>query len=89
LDGFARYRLIIEPWLSFLGNNRDHYLFQDKSVIEIVDELLADWKGQGKLAPEWRWDLADTEQISPERMQQANQCINLPFCPWLFPDFPV
>jgi len=58
--GFARYRLTIEPWLSFLGNNRDHYLFQDKSVIEIVDELLADWKGQGKLTPEWRWDLADS-----------------------------
>jgi len=58
--GFARYRLVIEPWLSFVGNNRDHYLFQDKSVIEIVDELLGDWKGQGKLTPEWRWDLPDT-----------------------------
>nr|MBL8411526.1 type VI secretion system tip protein VgrG [Dechloromonas sp.] len=58
--GFARYRLIIEPWLSFLCNNCDHYLFQDKTVIEIVDELLGDWKGRGKLTPEWRWDLADS-----------------------------
>ncbi|MBL8403798.1 MAG: type VI secretion system tip protein VgrG, partial [Dechloromonas sp.] len=57
--GFARYRLIIEPWLAFLGHTRDSYLFQDKSVIDIVDELLSDWKGQGKLAPAWRWQLAD------------------------------
>ncbi|MCG2577542.1 type VI secretion system tip protein VgrG [Dechloromonas sp. XY25] len=57
--GFARYRLIIEPWLAFLGHTRDNYLFQDKSVIEIVDELLADWKGQGKLVPEWQWRLSD------------------------------
>lgn len=57
--GLARYALTIEPWLAFLGHNRDHYLFQDKSVIDIVDELLGDWKGQGKLTPDWRWDLAD------------------------------
>ena len=58
--GFARYRLIIEPWLAFLGHTQDNYLFQDKSVIEIVDELFADWKGQGKLVPQWRWNLADS-----------------------------
>lgn len=58
--GFARYQLIIEPWLAFLGHNQDNYLLQDKSVIEIIDELLGDWKSQGKLVPEWRWNLADT-----------------------------
>ena len=57
--GFARYRLIIEPWLAFLGHTQDNYLFQDKSVIDIVDELLSDWKDQGKLVPAWRWQLAD------------------------------
>jgi len=57
--GFARYRLIIEPWLAFLGHNQDNYLFQDKTVIEIVDELLGDWAGQGKLVPTWAWRLAD------------------------------
>ncbi|MCB4359498.1 type VI secretion system Vgr family protein [Quatrionicoccus australiensis] len=57
--GFARYRLVIEPWLAFLGHRRDSYLFQERSVIDIVDELLGDWKSQGKLAPAWRWDLAD------------------------------
>jgi len=57
--GFARYRLTLEPWLAFLGHNQDNYLFQDKSVVEIIDELLGDWKGQGKLVPEWRWALAE------------------------------
>lgn len=57
--GFARYRLVIEPWLAFLGHTRDNYLFQDKSVIDIVDELFSDWKEQGKLVPAWRWQLAD------------------------------
>lgn len=40
--GFARYQLIIELWLAFQGHSRDKYLFQDKSVIEIIDELLSD-----------------------------------------------
>lgn len=64
--GFARYRLTIEPWLAFLGYNQDNYLFQDKSVIQIIDELLGDWAGQGKLAPAWRWNLADST-VYPQR----------------------
>ena len=57
--GFARYGLTIEPWLAFLGKRQDSYIFQDKSVFEIVDELLGDWQGQGALVPAWRWDVAD------------------------------
>ncbi|MFN4325966.1 MAG: type VI secretion system Vgr family protein [Azonexus sp.] len=64
--GFGRYRLIIEPWLAFLGHNRDNYLFQDKSVIDIVDELLSDWQGQGRLVPAWEWRLADPA-VYPKR----------------------
>lgn len=52
-------RLIIEPWPALLGHNHDNYLVQDKSVIEIIGELLADWKTQGKLVPEWRCNLSD------------------------------
>ncbi|MCK9987493.1 MAG: type VI secretion system secreted protein VgrG [Azoarcus sp.] len=57
--GFARYRLTIEPWLSFLGRTRDSYLFQDMNIVDIVDELLGDWQARGRLAPAWRWQLAD------------------------------
>jgi type VI secretion system secreted protein VgrG len=64
--GFARYRLTIEPWLAFLGMRRDSFVFQDKTVIEIIDELLGDWQGQGALLPAWRWDLADAA-VYPKR----------------------
>lgn len=57
--GFARYRLIVEPWLAFLGHNRDSFVFQQRSVVEIIDAVFARWVGQGALAPAWRWDLAD------------------------------
>ncbi|MBI2278006.1 MAG: type VI secretion system tip protein VgrG [Dechloromonas sp.] len=77
--GFARYRLIIEPWLAFLGHNRDNYLFQDKSVIEIVDELLADWKGHAKLAPEWSWELADPAVYPKRGMTMQYQESDLAF----------
>lgn len=46
--GFARYRLIMEPFLAFLGQRRDCYLFQDKTVIDIVGQILADY-------PEANW----------------------------------
>ncbi|BAL26773.1 type VI secretion system Vgr family protein [Azoarcus sp. KH32C] len=64
--GFARYRLTIESWLSFLGHNQDSYLFQDKTIVEIIDELLGDWNGKGKLVPAWRWELADPD-VYPKR----------------------
>jgi type VI secretion system secreted protein VgrG len=64
--GFARYGLTIEPWLAFLGHNRDSYIFQDKTVVEIVDEVLGRWSGQGTLVPAWRWALADAS-LYPKR----------------------
>lgn len=57
--GLARYKLTIEPWLSFLAHRQDAWVFQDKTVIEIVDEVFADYQAQGKLAPVWRWEVAD------------------------------
>jgi type VI secretion system secreted protein VgrG len=57
--GLARYKLTIEPWLSFLSHREDAWVFQDKTVMEIVDEVFADYQTQGKLAPAWRWELAD------------------------------
>ncbi|MGQ4660616.1 type VI secretion system tip protein TssI/VgrG [Lysobacter sp. F6437] len=62
--GLARYRLVVEPWLALLRDRVDSYVFQDMSVVEILEDLFADYvpgngSGQGKLAPAWRWDLAD------------------------------
>ena len=57
--GLARYKLTIEPWLSFLAHTQDSYVFQDATVMDILDEVFARYQGQGKLAPTWRWELAD------------------------------
>lgn len=57
--GLARYRLVIEPWIAFLRQRFDSYVFQDMTVVEIVESVFADYAGQGRLAPAWRWDLGD------------------------------
>ncbi len=64
--GLARYKLTIEPWLSFLGHRQDAWVFQDKTVMQIIDEVFADYQAQGKLAPAWRWELADAS-VYPSR----------------------
>jgi len=57
--GLARYALTIEPWLSFLAQRQDSWVFQDQTVVQIVEEVFADHSGAGPLAPAWRWELAD------------------------------
>ena len=58
--GLVRYRLVIEPWLAFLRHRQDSFLFQDMSVIEVIDSLFGDYQGQGRLVPAWRWALRDS-----------------------------
>ena len=57
--GLARYRLVIEPWLGFLAHRQDSWVFQDRTVRQIVEEVFADYRAPGRLAPAWRWELAD------------------------------
>lgn len=57
--GFARYRLCIEPWLAFLRWRSDSFLFQQRSVVDIVDSLFGDYQGEGGVDAAWRWQLAD------------------------------
>ena len=64
--GLARYKLTIEPWLSFLGQRQDAWVFQDKTVMQIIDEVFAEYQAQGKLAAAWRWELADASAY-PQR----------------------
>ena len=42
--GLVRYRLVIEPWLAFLRYRRDSFLFQDMSIIEVIDSLFGDYQ---------------------------------------------
>lgn len=64
--GFARYQIVIEPWLSFLGTGRDSRIFQDMSVFDILDTVFRAYQGQGRLAPAWRFDILD-RSIYPVR----------------------
>lgn len=57
--GFARYKLVIEPWTAFLRLGRDSRIFQDKTVIDILDAVFGAYDGKGRLAPSWRFDLRD------------------------------
>ncbi|OZI30687.1 type IV secretion protein Rhs [Bordetella genomosp. 10] len=57
--GLARYRLRLEPWLAFLRQRRDSYVFQDMDVCDIVESIFNDYRDQGTLAPAWRWALKD------------------------------
>jgi type VI secretion system secreted protein VgrG len=57
--GWARYRLVVEPWLAFLAHAVDARSFQDRTVPQILDEVFGRYAGQGRLVPAWRWDLAD------------------------------
>ncbi|MCG2576843.1 type VI secretion system tip protein VgrG [Dechloromonas sp. XY25] len=41
--GLARYRLVMEPFLAFLAQRRDCYLFQNKTAVDIVGQILADY----------------------------------------------
>ncbi len=64
--GLARYRLVIQPWLAFLVHNQDSWVFQDQTVMEIVDQIFNDHAGQGTLKPQWRWELSDAS-VYPRR----------------------
>lgn len=57
--GLARYRLVLEPWLKFLEFRHDAYVFQDQTVLEIIDELLSDYAQSSGLDVAWAWRLQD------------------------------
>lgn len=54
--GLARYRLVMEPFLAFLGQRRDNYLFQDKTVLDILSQILSDY-------PEANWRSQVTQKL--------------------------
>ena len=56
--GVARYRLRLEPALALLRLRRDNYIFQDRSVRDIVQELLADY-------PQVRLDFDIAQELAP------------------------
>ncbi|MFZ6648929.1 type VI secretion system Vgr family protein [Undibacterium sp. TJN25] len=58
--GMARYRLRLEPFLSFLRLRRDSYIFQDKDARQIVTDLLADYPQAN-----FQWDATQALAVRP------------------------
>jgi type VI secretion system secreted protein VgrG len=40
--GLARYRLHMRPWLSFLAQRRDSFIFQDQTALDIIEAVFKD-----------------------------------------------
>ncbi len=49
--GLARYRLRISPWIWRLEHVRNSRVWQDKTIVEIVDEVFASYRPVAR----WRW----------------------------------
>ncbi|GAB2629401.1 type VI secretion system tip protein VgrG [Novilysobacter erysipheiresistens] len=84
--GLARYRLVIEPWLALLRDRVDSYVFQDMSVVEIVESVFADYADQGRLAPAWRCDLKDPAAYRKRSLTTQYQESDLAFIERLLAD---
>ena len=50
--GFARKSLTVQPWIALLGHTLASRVWQDRSVIDIVDDVFALHPGLAV----WRWD---------------------------------
>jgi type VI secretion system secreted protein VgrG len=77
-DGaLARYSLTIGPWYAFTAIGRDSRVFQDKTVLEILDAIFGGWQALGTLAPAWRFDVRDPEAYPRRSLtcqyQESNQ----------------
>ncbi|MGJ9417863.1 type VI secretion system Vgr family protein [Massilia sp. CMS3.1] len=63
--GFARYVLTLEPWSRFLSLGRDSRIFQDMTVLDILDVVFRSY-ARGTLTPAWRFEVAD-RSVYPKR----------------------
>ncbi|MEO7497260.1 MAG: type VI secretion system tip protein TssI/VgrG [Massilia sp.] len=64
--GMARYTLTLRPWTAFMAHGRDSRVFQDMTVFDILDAVFGAWQGRARLAPAWRFEIAD-RALYPKR----------------------
>lgn len=74
--GLARYRLQLQPWLAFLSQRVDSYVFHDMTVMEIVEDIFSDY---GTLAPAWRWSLSEPARYARRSLTTQYQESDLAF----------
>ena len=64
--GFARYRLEVGPWFSQLAYATHSRVWQDKSVVEIVDSILGAYAHAS-----WRWAPCVADHLAQSPMHNA------------------
>lgn len=67
--GFTRYRLRISSWLWRLGQSRNCRVWQDKTVIEIIDAVFASYRPLAR----WRWS-SDTGPFMASAVARSYCC---------------
>jgi type VI secretion system secreted protein VgrG len=55
----ARYRLVLGPWLAWLALRLDSFVFQDRTALQIVEDVFADYP-----AAQWRVQAADATRAA-------------------------
>jgi type VI secretion system secreted protein VgrG len=58
--GFARKGLLVQPWLALLSHTLNSRVWQNKSVIEIVEDVFADHTAISA----WKWDDGVTDYVA-------------------------
>ncbi|HJV25932.1 MAG TPA: type VI secretion system Vgr family protein [Aromatoleum sp.] len=61
--GFARYRIVVVPWSWLLTRGRHNRVFQEKSVIAIVEAVFADYADHAA----WHWSEEVAEFLADVR----------------------
>jgi len=82
--GFARYRLIVEPWTAYMGFRVDSTTYQDMTVMDIIDSVLSDYQPGGSLQsgtlnPQWRYDIIDPRIYAKRSLTTQYQESDLAF----------
>jgi type VI secretion system secreted protein VgrG len=52
--GFSRYRLTVRPWIALLAHSRRSQVWQEQTLVQIVESVFARYAGQATYA-QWRW----------------------------------
>jgi type VI secretion system VgrG family protein len=58
--GFARQQLTVQPWVALLAHTLHSRIWQERSVIEVIDDVLA----QHPELAVWRWDEGVADHVA-------------------------
>jgi type VI secretion system secreted protein VgrG len=72
--GFTRFRVTLEPWVFRLRQRRHSRVWQDKTLMQVVDELLAPYR------PQAAWSWGDAQDHLGDHLAQGPQGGLLPYC---------